>query len=262
MRIALPAVRHKLMDVEKNLQLIEKNLASADLVVFPEMFVTGYALKNRMLRFAEPLNGPIVEKLSRIASEHETTIVTGMPEFCSAKNLVYNSAVVVMPDGNVKCYRKWKLATFGPFEEGLYFSPGNGEHCIFEINGIRIGLLICYELFFPEIAKAYAMKGVDMLICISASPSTTKKFFEAVLPARAIENTVYVAYSNLLGTEQNLVFWGGQRIYGPRGELLGMIEPYSDGMLEIELEKARLKIARKLRPTISDSQGCCKANVE
>ncbi|MCX8173630.1 MAG: carbon-nitrogen hydrolase family protein [Thermoplasmata archaeon] len=254
MRIALPCVGHAPMNVEKNLELIEKNLAHADLAVFPEMFVTGYSLKNRVLRFAEPLDGPIVKKLSEIATEHETAIVTGMPEFCPETNLVYNSAVVVMPDGNVKLHRKRKLATFGPFEEALFISPGREEHSIIEVNGFRIGLIICYELFFPEIAKAYAMKGADILICISASPSTTKKFFEAVLPARAIENTVFVCYSNLLGTEQNLVFWGGQRAYGPRGELLGMVQPYTEGILEIEVERSKLRIARKLRPTIPDTR--------
>ncbi|MEM3444396.1 MAG: carbon-nitrogen hydrolase family protein [Thermoplasmata archaeon] len=261
MRITIPCVKHRLMDVEKNLELIEKHTGNSDLTLFPEMFITGYSLKNRTLRFAETLGGKIVEKLSRIAVTSGTTIVAGMPEFCSADNLVYNAAVVVMPDGKIRSYRKRKLATFGPFEESLFFSPGK-EECIFEIKGFRIGLVICYELFFPEIAKAYAMKGVDMLLCISASPSTTKKFFEAVLPARAIENTVYVAYSNLLGREQNLVFWGGQRVYGPRGELLGMVEPYTEGTLEIELDKSGLKVARKLRPTISDSQVFCKANVE
>lgn len=262
MRIALPSVRHTLMDVEKNLELIEKNLVPADLVIFPEMFVTGYALKNRTHRFAEPLNGKVVEKLSKIARERGTAIVTGMPEFCPKSSLVYNSAVVIFPDGNVKGYRKRKLATFGPFEEAQFFSPGKEDYCIFEINGFRIGLLICYELFFPELAKIYAMNGVDMLICISASPSTTKKFFEMVLPARAIENTIYVSYANLLGVEQNLVFWGGQRVYGPRGEILGMIQPYTEGILDVEIEKSRLKIARKLRPTISDSQKFCISNVE
>lgn len=253
MRITLPCVRHKFMDVEKNLELIEKNAAHTDLVVFPEMFVTGYSLKSRTLRFAEPLNGKICKKLSRIAAEYGSAIVTGMPEFSETNNLVYNAALVVLPDGNIKSYRKRKLATFGPFEEALFFSPGREENFIFEIKGFRIGLIICYELFFPEIAKSYATQAIDLLICISASPSTTKKFFEAVLPARAIENTVYVVYSNLIGTEENFVFWGGQRVYGPRGELIGMLEPYTEGKLEIEIEKQWIKTARKLRPTISDS---------
>jgi len=253
MKIALPCLRHGLMDVEKNLALVEKNLGSAELAVFPEMFITGYSLKNSIFRYAESLNGNIVKKLKKIASEHGTAIVTGMPEFCEEKKTVYNSAIVVMPDGNVLRYRKHHLATFGPFEEALFFSRGQKELCIFEINGFKFGLLICYELFFPEIAKEYAMNGIDCLLCISASPSTTKKFFEAVLPARAIENTVYVCYSNLLGAEGPLVFWGGQRAYGPRGELLARIEPYKEGIVLVEIEKERLRLARKLRPTIADS---------
>ncbi|MGC9059696.1 MAG: carbon-nitrogen hydrolase family protein [Thermoplasmata archaeon] len=253
MKLTLPSVKHKFLSPETNLKLIEENAKDTDIAVFPEMFITGYSLKNRMLRYAEPLHGKIGERLSRIAEEYGTTIVAGMPEFDLEKRMVFNSAVIAMPDGRLESYRKQKLATFGPFEEALFFAPGEEKYPVFEVSGIRAGILICYELFFPEIAKEYALKSADLLICISASPSTTKKFFESVLKARSIENTVFVAYSNLLGTEQNLVFWGGQRLYDPRGELVANIEPYTHGKLIAEIEEEKLKIARKLRPTIADT---------
>jgi predicted amidohydrolase len=252
MKIALPATRHKLMDLDFNLRTIKECAGKSDIVVFPEMFLTGYLLRDRVFRYAQSVMDKFTREISGIAGAFGTTIVCGMPEFDAQKKLVYNSAMIFLPDERIISYRKRKLATFGPFDETFYFVPGN-EECIFEVSGVRVGILICYEIFFPEIAKRYAQSGIDLLICISASPSTTKQFFEAVLPARAIENTIFVAYSNLLGTEQNFVFWGGQRIYSPRGELLVSIPPYTSGELIYDIEVERIKSARHLRPTLKDS---------
>src|SRR5207249_2628055 len=85
----------------------------------------------------------------------------------------------------------------------------------------RIGLLICYDAFFPELSKAYALQGADLLAIISASPATSKPLFDRILPARAIENALPVLYANLVGTELNIVFQGGTQAIGPRGEDLG-----------------------------------------
>ena len=83
------------------------------------------------------------------------------------------------------------LATFGPFEEGLYFGAGSSG-TLMEVEGRKIGVVICYDLFFPELAKSYALAGAETVICISASPITSRDFFERLIPARAIENTAYV----------------------------------------------------------------------
>jgi predicted amidohydrolase len=118
----------------------------------------------------------------------------------------------------------------------------------------RIGLLICYDAFFPELAKAYALQGADLLAIISASPATSKPFFDRILPARAIENALPVLYANLVGAELNIVFQGGTQAIGPRGEDLGKAADFVESVVLAEVDLRDLKIARTFRPTLRDTR--------
>lgn len=227
--------------------------AEADLLLAGEMFLTGYMARDAFPRLAEPLDGPSVKAVARLAREHGTTIVFGMPERETPTKRLFNTSVLVAPDGKVAGYRKVYLANFGPFEEGLYF--GRGEVLVLvETKLGRIGLLICYDAFFPELAKAYARKGADVLAVVSASPSTSKPFFDIVLPARAVENAVFVLYANLVGTELNMVFQGGTQAIGPRGEMLGRAKDFQSDVVVMEADLRDVKTARTFRPTLRDTR--------
>ena len=93
-----------------------------------------------------------------------------------------------------------------------------------------------------------------MIICISASPSTTREFFEKVMLARAIESTIFVAYANLVGTEKNLVFWGGDALIGPRGDIIAKGTIFEEGILEADVDLKQLEIARQFRPTLKETR--------
>ncbi|MDD5503270.1 MAG: carbon-nitrogen hydrolase family protein, partial [Candidatus Thermoplasmatota archaeon] len=166
---------------------------------------------------------------------------------------IYNAAVLVHPDGRIDHYEKMHLPTFGPFEEKWYFASGD-KLPIFETKFGKIGLQICYDLFFPEITKAYALQGADIVFCISASPSTTRKFFELILPARAIENTVFMVYSNLVGPQDKLVFWGGGCAIDPRGNVLAKGKYFEDDICIAEVDLGMMRNYRRNRPTIADSK--------
>ena len=243
-------------DKEKNLKKIEKAVSSsgAELAVFGELFLTGYMVRDALPRLAEGLSGKSVKEIQRISGEYGCSIVVGMPEACRARRgLVYNSALVVQPDGNAATYRKLHLANFGPFEEKQYFAAGSGAP-VFKTSAAKLGVIICYDLFFPELAKTYALSGADIIVCISASPSTTRPFFEKALVARAIENTTFVLYSNLVGTELNMVFWGGCQAYGPRGDLLAKGKYFKDELVTVELDLKELEVARHFRPTLRNTR--------
>jgi predicted amidohydrolase len=145
------------------------------------------------------------------------------------------------------------LANFGPFEEHLYFGRGN-ELPVFETKFGKIGMLICFDCFFPELSKIYALKGADILVCISASPSTTRIFFEKVIVSRAIENTVFFTYTNLVGTELNMVYWGGNTVIGPRGDVKAKGEYFKEDTVTCEINLKELSTAREFRPTIRDTR--------
>ncbi len=255
-RIALVQMQPKLGDKAHNLEIVERAIKSTDaeVIVFPEMFLTGYTLRDRLNEMAEDLDGPSVQKLVELAKDNERWLVMGMPEKDPEHTgLLFNSALVVEPDAPPETYRKMVLANFGPFEEELYFARGN-KMPIFDTPVGKMGVEICFDIFFPEISKVYALEGADIIVCISASPSVTREYFEKILLARAIENTTFVAYANLIGTEQNMTFWGGNQIIGPRGNVQAGGKPFIEGIVKAEIDLSELEVARQFRPTIRETR--------
>ncbi len=115
-----------------------------------------------------------------------------------------------------------------------------------------MGLLICYDMFFPEISRLLRLKGSQLIICISASPAVRSRFFEVFTAARALENTVFLAYVNLVGVENGLQFWGGSRIIASDGSILAKAK-YDEEDLVIEtIDYADLERAEAFVPTLRD----------
>lgn len=255
-KIALVQVQPRLGDKSHNVELVERAVRSTDseVLAFSEMFLTGYTLRDRYSELAEDMDGHSVRKLDALAKEHGRWLVVGMPELdADRKGVIYNSALVLSPDSEPETYRKMVLANFGPFEEDLYFARGDRMQ-IFDTPVGRMGVEICFDIFFPEITKLYALEGADIVLCISASPSTTREYFEKILPARAIENTIFVAYANLVGTEQNMTFWGGNQLIGPRGNIKAGGKPFLEGLVKAEVDLNELEVARQFRPTIRETR--------
>jgi predicted amidohydrolase len=256
LKLALAQLSPVLGDKEKNLDMMENAVknSESDLVMFGELFLTGYMCRDNLTKLAEPLDGVSVNAIAKMAKEHDTHIVFGMPERSKeVQGQIFNSAVLVYPDERVERYRKLHLANFGPFEEHLYFARGS-ELPVFDTDIGKIGMLICFDCFFPELSKIYALKGADVLVCISASPSSTRIFFEKVIVARAIENTLFFTYTNLVGTELNMVFWGGNTVIGPRGDEKAKGEYFKEGIVTSEIDLKELNVAREFRPTIRETR--------
>jgi predicted amidohydrolase len=255
MKTVLAQLDPVLHDKERNLRKLAKVVTEteADLVLVGELYLTGYMARDALAPLAEPIDGPSVNAVRKIAEEHTVHIVFGMPEREPGTRRIYNTSVLVAPDGKVAAYRKVYPANFGPFEEGLYFARGDGLTLV-ETKLGKVGLLICYDTFFPELAKAYALEGADLLAIISAGPANSKPFFDRILPARAIENTVFVLYANLVGTELNIVFQGGSQAIGPRGEDLGKAKDFKEDTIVAEVDLRDVKTARAFRPTLRDTR--------
>jgi len=254
MRIALIAARPKIGDKQANIETMKRFIEreKADIYVFGELFLSGYRCKDELRDLAEPLSGDSIEEMRNVARDKKCCIVFGMPlKEDEPKGLIRNAAILIHPDGKVDAYRKWFLPTFGPFEEKIFFDEGE-EIETFDTEFGKMGLIICYDLFFPEVTRALTLQGADLIVCISASPSTTRKYFERLLPARALENTVYMAYCNLVGPQEDLVFWGGSQIYNPLGDLVDRLEYFNEGILTCDLDFELVERARAIRPVIRD----------
>jgi predicted amidohydrolase len=246
---------HDRFDPPSNVEAVRRSAGSsdADLLVFPEMFLTGYCLGRDAYRYAMALDDPIMEEVAGIAQEHNKCIVAGFPQrSATIKGQIHNSAAVFKPDGSILSYAKMHLVDFDPFEEWAYYTPGK-DPLLFEMGGMRFGVMICYDVFFPELTKYYALSGADAVICISASPSTTRPFFEAIIGARAIENTVYFLYSNMVGMDGRIDFWGGGTVVGPRGEVLAKGPYFEEASIRAELSLDVVERSRRHRPTIRDT---------
>lgn len=255
MKITLAQISPELGNKGENIAKIAQaaKKSESDLLVFGELFLTGYMCRDDLTKLAEYLEGDSVGKIVKVAEENDTHIIVGMPEKDdSVKGIIYNTAALICPDGRVEQYRKLHLANFGPFEEHLYFGRGK-ELPVFDTKIGKIGMLICFDCFFPEVSKIYALKGAELLACISASPSMTRPFFEKVIVARAIENTLFFSYTNLVGTELNMVFWGGNSVIGPRGEIKVKGEYYKEGLVSCEIDLRDIEISREYRPTIKST---------
>jgi len=242
--------------VDANLGKLEAAFSrtDADLTIFPEMFLTGYVPRDSLPSVAEPIDGPTVKKLASICKGAGRALMVGIPlRHPSIKGQITNSVVAIDKGGKVGRYDKAYLPNFGPFEESLYFTPGAAPLAM-DIGGIKVGVVICYDLFFPELSKLLALQGADLIVCASASPTATVANFKRMAPARAIENATYVAYVNLVGNHLDLVFGGESRLVDPRGEIVAEAKPLVEDEITGEIDLSKLEFARRMRPTIRDTR--------
>ena len=256
-KLALAQISCKRGDKKENTKKVEKitNKAKqkgADLVIFPELSLTGYVVRDQIYELAETIPGPSVKAMEDIARKTNTYIIFGMPELSEkTKATLYNTAVLVGPEGFIGKYRKMYLPTHSVFEEKRYFRAGY-HATAFETKIGKIGLIICYDIFFPEVSRLTRLKGAQLIVCISASPAVRKAFFEVLTVARAIENTAFLAYVNLVGIEDGLQFWGGSRLVGPNGKVLAQAKYDEEDIVMCDVDYADIKPIETFVPTLRD----------
>lgn len=258
MNVALWSAGPRLGDVQGNVERVAKACSNGDeLVVFPEMFLTGYNLGDDVQRLAFHAGDEQLGPLRDAARDHSTHLIAGAP-LTTRPGITYNAALCIDEQGHETWVPKRALPNFTTFREHLFFAHGD-EQPVWQTRLGAIGVGICYDLYFPEFQKQQVLEGADVLVNISASPSSSRRFFEALLPARAIENAVFSLYSNNVGAQDGIVFWGGSRAIGPRGEILDQTTSYEDGVARTFLDLDDLRAAREFRPTIRDSRHWAEA---
>lgn len=256
-RIALAQISCKRANKEENLKKMEEIVKkfkdqSVDLVIFPELSLTGYVVRDQIYELAEIIPGPSTYAVEKIAEKTQTHIILGMPEVSEkTKATIYNTAVLVGPKGYIGKYRKMYLPTHSVFEEKRYFRPGY-QSAVFNTELGRLGLIICYDIFFPEVSRLTRLKGAQLIVCISASPAVRKTFFEILTAARAIENTTFLAYVNLVGIEDGLQFWGGSRLIAPSGRVLAKAKYDEEDFVICDVDYRDIKPIETFVPTLKD----------
>jgi predicted amidohydrolase len=256
--VALGQISSKVGDKEANLKTMKKTITEAkskgaNLIIFPELALTGYVVRDLTYEWAEPVpTGPATREITKVAKRHNVHVIFGMIESSpEAASVLHNTAVLVGPRGFIGKYRKMHLPTHSVFEEKRYFRPGY-QTPVFKTDVGRIGLTICYDIYFPEITRVMRLKGAQLIACISASPSTRRGFFEILTAARAIENTVFLAYTNLVGIEDGLQFWGGSRIIAPNGSVMAQAKYDEEDMIMTKIDYSEMKHIEAFVPALRD----------
>jgi predicted amidohydrolase len=256
-KVALVQISCNRGNKAENIKKIESKVTKAkqqgaELVIFPELSVTGYTMRDQIYELAETIPGHSTTVLEKIAKKTGTHIIFGMPELSEkTQATIYNAAVLVGPDGFIGKYRKMYLPTHSVFEEKRYYRPGY-QTAVFETELGKIGLIICYDIFFPEVSRLTRLKGAQLIVCISASPATRRTFFETLTAARAIENTAFLAYVNLVGIEDGLQFWGGSRLVGPNGKTLVQAKYDEEDLVIGEINYADIRPTEAFVPILKD----------
>jgi predicted amidohydrolase len=256
-KLALAQISSKREDKVANLQKIEKltykaKEQRADLAIFPELCMSGYVVRDQFYELAERIPGPTVEKVEALAKKTGMHVIFGMPELSEKTGAtVFNTAVFIGPKGFIGKYRKMYLPTHSIFEEKRYFRSGY-QTAVFQTDVGNIGLCICYDLFFPEVLRLTRLMGAQLIVCISASPSVRRSYFETFTCARALENTAYLAYVNLAGVQDGLQFWGGSRLVSPNGDVLAKAKYDEEDFVQCEVDYSELRTAETFIPTLRD----------
>jgi len=222
-----------------------------DLLVCPELYLSGYFVDDRINEWAEPADGPFAKRVGEIAAQNRCAICYGYPE--RGDDGVYNAALCAGPGGIVEANHRKNLLPYD-YEE-RYFRAGS-RPTIFEIRGWRVGLVICYEVEFPEPVRYYAQQGCDLVLAPTALTEHWPVVAHRVLPARAFENNMFVAYANHAGEENGNHYLGASVIASPFGEDL-VRAGAGEQVISARLDRSDIARARERLRFLRDVRQSC-----
>lgn len=234
-------------DVAGNLQRIEQAAqqavrSGADLLVLPEMFLSGYNIgAQRVAELAEACDGPSALRIAEIAREHKLGILYGYPER-DTSGAIFNSVQLIDRQGERRAnYRKTHL--YGDLDRSQ-FSASDEPPAIFELDGWKVGLLICFDVEFPEAVRTLALAGADLVLVPTANMRPYEFVAQVLVPTRAYENQVFLAYANYVGNEGELEYCGLSCIVAPDGQVISQAK-HGEELLVAELDPQRIALARE-----------------
>lgn len=247
--IAMCQIRPSQGDPERNAEVVADMLMSRDehILVFPESFLTGYGVD------PDGMEDRITTGLSRISDlcrKYDKAVAVGSP--VPGQRGWTNSLAFLSPDGD-SYYDKAHLARFGIYSEEGYV-PGR-RPAMGSYHGIRFGLCICYDIYFPEVLHGCSLRRADVNICISAAAVQSGPYFDTILPARALENVTYLAFVNNLGSFGDLTMAGSSRALSPLGDEIVRCPADSEAVGTFTVDTEELVRARGVRRHLQDFRG-------
>lgn len=236
--IAIVQMKPLLGEPEENLVKMSEwigKIASqqkVDLIVFPELITSGSELGVRFTEIAQRIPGPTVNLIAQRANDYGIFVAFGMVSKERVESVLYNSAVLVGPDGElIDVYNKVHLRG----EERMAFREGFKMY-VAETEIGNIGMMLGYDLAYPEVARTMTLEGADILCCMANWEAAYIDEFKTYARARAYENSVFIAAANRVGEDVTLTFGGESMIVGPRGEVFASLAGETDETTGAPLE--------------------------
>jgi len=241
---------HNLKKMTDFIEQAMKENPSTDLIVFPELITSGYECGKEFQKLAERVaDGESIRVISELAKKHSVHIVYGFPERDPAiYDVLYNSAVFIDSGGNVLgTYRKVHL-----FASEKEFFRAGCDYPLFDTKIGKIGVMICWDTAFPEVARAYALQGAELIV---VSTNWEKPYLEDVetrnqddwdliTRARAFDNCLYLVAANRIGFDETLGFFGRSKIIGPTGVPIRELNDEVEGMISSEIDFTKIPVLR------------------
>jgi len=239
---------------EKNLDFIKEkinNTGALDILVLPELALTGYTFEDseEAYSLSEEVGGKLSKELISIAGKNKVSIAVGFLE--REDKYLYNSSILVDGNGIIGVYRKVHLFR----EEKSIFKAGNRGFPVFEIDGVKVGLLVCFDWIFPEASRTLALKGADIIL---HSANLVLSYYQKAAITRAIENRIFIVLANRTGVEDRFgarnEFTGESEIVDPKGKILLKVEKNEEGIFSVDInpEEARDKNVTELNNIFED----------
>jgi len=248
-RLALAQTEPVRYDKAANLRRAETLMAEArkqgaNAIVFPELFLTGYMVWDRLGELAETAPGPLIGRLAQMAKAYGLLSIVGFPE--RGDGLIYNSACVIESDGALLgVYRKTHLFA----DEPAAFAPGSSL-ATFDSSIGRIGILICYDVEFPECARTLALGGAQLILVPTANMEPFAVDQDLYARTRARENGLFVAIVNAVGADERYRYFGRSTVTGPAGEVLGLAAA-AEQLLVVDIDPAAVQASQQSSPYLS-----------
>ncbi|OGV37944.1 MAG: NAD+ synthase [Legionellales bacterium RIFCSPHIGHO2_12_FULL_35_11] len=229
---------------EKIIHAINENQDNHDVIVFPELALTGYLLED--LLFRNELFLQIEEALSRIAAATKNChVILGHPARANLK--IYNQASIFYNGNCIANYNKHKLPNYGVFDEKRYYSVDELKHCVFSVNGFSLRLCICEDLWQSEPDILLSSQPNDILISINASPFDTNKFAKRIEVCKKYANhCLAVIYVNQVGGQDELVFDGQSFVMDNKCQIKALAPAFKESIHRVEIRKN--SIISKINP--------------
>ena len=236
----------------QRLAVLERHIAGqgVELLVCPELFLSGYNVGPDIDRLAEPTDGPFGHEIAQMAKRHSCAIAYGYPERTS--DAIYNAAALYDADGRVLANHRKARPSPGSYEETA-FQPGAGV-TFTDLGDWRLAIIICYEVEFPENLRRAAQGGADLVLVPTALGADWGVVAEKVIATRAYENGLWMAYADHAGTENGACYYGGSRIVAPDGSEVA-VAGQDEVLITADIDRAQVAVMRKRLPFLRDAQG-------